>query len=489
MFIAVCVAYPISAWFVKCIIGGFFVGSYSGMLNNSFIMCALNPLEAYDGTNVIYWIIFTIVCLAASAFLVRNRKAERAQSSFAYYLPCHLVKILVSFLAGMFLGVIFGSVNALGNGFAGFVFGFIIASAAAFIISHLIFYKGFSKLIRTSVTLGGLIIVVIAGVAICNFDIFGYNSFVPNADDVSSAGFIDSEYCYYEPNQNIGSLIINANTDYEDAEYINTIIDAQKTAIEEVDFSSYQKFQYVWIDMFEGRINYTGSDWIGFSYKMKNGSTVTRVYSDSIFYDMFGIEDDYDSISEVNTAIEKITKTKTYQLKYSSMMNSDTKFLYSMDIDGDTGSKDAYADIYYYYDTSETRKKLAEDIFNAYRKDFEADTTSTDTALFLVGNSDFYSSFIYDIQSKKSDAVCVIKINIDTSISDDDAGLLESILNNLNIIDRYEYFVVPKSYTNTINVLKNAKILTDDLNMNIGSAYVYDYEDYIYDYDYNYYDY
>ena len=160
MFIAVSVVYPMSALFVRGIMDSFYIGSSSDYLNNSFIMNAFCPLSAYDGNNIIYWLIFTAVCLAASAYLVKNRRAERAQSSFAYYLPCHIVKVLVSFLAGMFLGVIFGSLNVFGYGFAGFVFGFILASIPAFIVCHLIFYHGFHKIVRTSVTLGALIAIV-----------------------------------------------------------------------------------------------------------------------------------------------------------------------------------------------------------------------------------------------------------------------------------------------------------------------------------------
>ena len=103
--------------------------------------------------------------------------------------------MLVSFLAGMFLGVLFGSVNVLG-GYAGFVFGFILASVPVYIIVHLILYRGFSKLIKTSIPLGALIIVSCVGVALCCFDAFGYNSYVPKTQDIKSAGFYDANSNY-----------------------------------------------------------------------------------------------------------------------------------------------------------------------------------------------------------------------------------------------------------------------------------------------------
>lgn len=221
MFIAVCIAYPLSAMFIKGVANGFFCGTYTGIFKDHFIMNALNPLAAYDGINIIYWLIFSVVCIVASAFLVKRRKAERAQASFAYYLPCHIVKVLVAFLVGMFLGVLFGSLNVFGDGYLGFVFGFILGSVPAFVITHLIFYKGFSKLIRTSIPLGGLVVVVVAVMAVCNYDVFGYNEFVPNFDDVQSAGLIDAEHFYRESDSDLNKIVRNSAEDFTDKESIN----------------------------------------------------------------------------------------------------------------------------------------------------------------------------------------------------------------------------------------------------------------------------
>ena len=80
-------------------------GIPAGRYNSSFIMRALNPLSAYDGTHLIYWTVFIAACLFLGIFLIKKRKAECAQTSFAYYLPCYAVKLLIAFCAGMFLGI------------------------------------------------------------------------------------------------------------------------------------------------------------------------------------------------------------------------------------------------------------------------------------------------------------------------------------------------------------------------------------------------
>ena len=194
MFIAVCACYPLSMVFVRAYIDAFFTGSYTGNFSDSFITNALNPISAYFGNNLIYWIIFSVVCIALGTLLIMKRRSERAQTSFAYYIPCHIIKVIVSFLAGMFLGTMFGAINVFGNGVGGFVFGFILASAPTFLIVHMIFYKGLKQIVRTIPIYAGLAVVVIVGVVLINLDVFGYNNYVPKSEDVKSAGLISSEY-------------------------------------------------------------------------------------------------------------------------------------------------------------------------------------------------------------------------------------------------------------------------------------------------------
>lgn len=80
MFIAVCVAYPLSAIFIKGIVVGCFDGFYVGIFKDSIIMNALNPLAAYDGINIIYWLIFSVACIVLGAFLAkREKRKERSR--------------------------------------------------------------------------------------------------------------------------------------------------------------------------------------------------------------------------------------------------------------------------------------------------------------------------------------------------------------------------------------------------------------------------
>lgn len=458
MFVVISVAYPLSAYLVRGVIDSFFIGSSSDYLNNSFVMKAFCPLSAYDGANVIYWLIFTAVCLAASAYLVKNRKAERAQSSFAYYLPCHIVKVLVSFLAGMFLGVLFGSLNVFGYGYAGFVFGFILASIPAFIVCHLIFYHGFHKLVRTSVSLGALIVVAVGAMALINFDVTGYNKFVPAVDDIESAGFIDSESCYYNKNEtSFSDLLRDANADFNDESAISTAVELHKYIVEKTDDNSSSKFVNTWINTLSSVFNTDLYEYKSFSYKMSNGDVITRKFNVSVLNSITLFADDYeDSDSDyeyIQNLAEKLVCTKEYQLKYSAFMNASSEDIsslsvyvvgtdykddvlqYEYSLNGTTGDKNS--------NFADDRKKILE----AYKKDFEADTKDVDKALYHIVSPYNYFSFEGESAVDFSDCVCVI----DSSFAND------------SLIDyKYEELVVPKSYTNTIQALKDAEILDSE---------------------------
>ncbi|MEE1219062.1 MAG: ABC transporter permease [Ruminococcus sp.] len=478
MFSVVCFAYPLSTLFIKGVIGAFIYGFNTSVIGNSFIINALNPIAAYEGANILYWLIFTAACLVGAGFLVKKRKAERAQSSFAYFLPCHIVKVIVAFLVGMILGVLFGSLNVLG-GFPGFIFGFIVGSVPAFIIAHLVFYKGFSQLIKTSIPLGGLIVVVIIGVALCNFDVFGYSTYVPHKDEVVSAGFIDMSTFYGNPKQ-IGSVSKKAAEDFTDDAAINTILNNHSKIIGRFPSMSSQKFIAVWysmlMDNFElAALNFDEGDACAISYKLKNGSTVTRYYS-------FGSLAMYESFAAYEDQLVKSTliNSKQYINKYSRLAHASNDTLQEIRVYGNNGEKEILASkiTANKKDNKNLNKENIDKILEAYRKDFEADTKDYELALWVYRNlQNNYSyddyddcSYFYELMNTRDDAVCQLTFEFKTSSNIEASGITSLIVGNINS-NKSESFIVPKSYTNTIKVLKEIGVLDDSLCISDKSDY------------------
>lgn len=485
MFVAVCVAYPLSAIFIKGTVVGCFDGFYVGIFKDSVIMNALNPLAAYDGINVIYWLIFSVVCITLGAFLAKKRKAERAQSAFAFHLPCYIIKVLVSFLAGMFLGVLFGSMNVFG-GYAGFVFGFILASVPVYIIVHLILYRGFSKLIKTSIPLGALIIVSCVGVALCCFDAFGYNSYVPKVKDIKSAGFYDANSNYQAKGSAVGKNLKDMADDITDKDTIASISEAHYKLVDKRDYSIQNKFKNTWVSMFKDNVpvfsEISKNPDYAFAYTLNNGNIVTRTYSSASAFDE---TESYltSSYNELDTS--DIIYSKGYIKAYSPLVKADYKDINTFIVAGFDGkatddkhpdfvsSKIIYTDDDGTVNYSKNYKNAAEKIKEAFLKDLDncSDedfakidqmTKYADHALDVAYvNYGEYESFI----KSEPDAVCVIAIA---------TGDVNSYYDGMSNMDSYNgntaartqvVYTVPKSFKNTIKALQELGILNSKLYM------------------------
>lgn len=485
MFIAVCVAYPLSAIFIKGTVVGCFDGFYVGIFKDSVIMNALNPLAAYDGINVIYWLIFSVVCIALGAFLAKKRKAERAQSAFAFHLPCYIIKVLVSFLAGMFLGVLFGSMNVFG-GYAGFVFGFILASVPVYIIVHLILYRGFSKLIKTSIPLGALIIVSCVGVALCCFDAFGYNSYVPKTQDIKSAGFYDANSNYQSKGSAVGKNLKDMADDITDKDTIANILEAHYQLVDNRNYSVKNKFKNTWVSMFKDNVpvfsEISKNPDYAFAYILNNGNIVTRTYSSA---SAFEETESYltSSYNELDTS--DIIYSKGYIKAYSPLVKADYKDINTFIVAGFDGkatddkhpdfvsSKIIYTDddgtVSYSKNYKNTAEKIKEaflkDLDNCSDEDFAKIDQMTDYADHALDvayvNYGEYESFI----KSEPDAVCVIAIA---------TGDVNSYYDGIRNMDSYNgntaaraqvVYTVPKSFKNTIKALQELGILNSKLYM------------------------
>lgn len=503
MFIAVCACYPLSMIFVRGYIDAFFTGAYTGDISKSFLMNALNPISAYFGNNLIYWVIFSIACIAFGTLLIMKRRSERAQTSFAYYIPCHIIKVIVSFLAGMFLGTMFGSLNVFGNGVAGFVFGFILASAPAFLITHMLFYKGMKKLVRTLPIYGGLAIVVIAGVALINLDIFGYNGYVPKAEDVKSAGIILTEYCYSK-NDNFSSVMSKSAGDFTEKSDIENIIKVHNKVLDSRNdkIKSALKFRCVWGSMLYNAVGeYINDDAYAIAYKLNSGITVTRYYSEAMLSMANSMDDDdnyYDvDIDSIKSIANPLISSKSYITKYSGLMNAksdaengavEARITAMVRGKSYTGLSAVSSNNSYLFDSdsdsnnSASKKIILNELNEALKKDFEADDKYLNGVLYdpygIIRETEYYySSYDYsysgcslpDIREMYSkDFVCQISMEYRRQES-------EGLFSYFNTLE--ETYFIPKSYTNTIEVLQKYGILNSDCTINLNSEFYDSYYD------------
>lgn len=519
MFLVVCGAYPLTMNLLTSIVCAFYPGFYIGVISDSFITTALCPLAAYTGKNMLYWLVFSILCIVGATVLIMKRKSERAQTSFAYYLPCHLVKLMVSFICGAFLGCIFAALNVMGYGLLGFIFGFLIASIPAYVITHLIFYKGFKKLFITAIPLCAMIVLVIGGSCVFNFDVFGYNTYIPDIEDIKSAGFIDSEHYMKKDNKTFYQASKKCSGDITDKELIADIISAHEYFTEYNTLNSDVKFQKVWISMLSNLfLDFTDENAIAISYKLNNGMTVSRYYNfDFSLFSEINESYNYNFREEIQEKAKNVFTQKEYILKYSGTANAD--FTEEKEIDririfsftdnekssvkGATiGTDDGYYDYNIYYDDDDDKNDKVSDedlekqimmynISQAFIKDLKADE-DTYTTVLLDPYDDIYGEDFEDVYTNKDDYY-----NEDSGTYDwlsiTDGSMLyyvnqnfdEDIVCQINIstssrggvfstiTDLVETFYIPSSYTNTLETLRNYGIIDENNNLNKYSEYLY----------------
>lgn len=401
-FVAINLAYPVVTLFIRGIVGAFTVGLNADVFNQSFVMNALTPLSAYSsGSNAIYWILFTAACMALGTYLIKKRKAESAQTSFAYYLPCYVVKLLVSFIFGMFIGVLFGSLNVFGAaleidlGYLSFVFGFLIGSIPAYIITHIIFYKGIGSLMKTAIPYASMTLFVVGAMALMSFDIIGYNTYVPKLEDIESAGLIYTSDCYQYGRVSNSRLLREAADDFssDKASSIASIHTFHEKFVNEtVPKKSNEKFGAVWAQMvlsnFPSEFFNNG---YGVSYKLKNGRTVTRLYTNAESYSLFNYsETTYEGYAQ------GIANTDEYFENYSSAVQAKPSDVQALRVELQSQRKEIKGD----------RAKIAK-VLEAYRKDYrEHGKGNSNDLIFdirvkpsakITGSDSFYSGFFSEL--------------------------------------------------------------------------------------------
>ena len=456
-FIAINFAYPVATLFIKATIRSFFTGMSTNQYNSTFIMKALSPLSAYGGANIIYWILFTAACLFLGILLVKKRRAECAQTSFAFYLPCHIVKLLVSFISGMFLGTLFGSINVFSYGYLGFIFGFILGSIPTYIITHLIMHRGFSNLVKSAIPFASTVALVFLLVAFCNFDPLGYNRYVPNEENIESAGLVDLGDCCFIKTKSDFEIANMASDDYNDNGNISSIVDYHRTILEKTDIDSHERFGSVWSNLFISNVSSEYFD-EGYcvAYRLNNGKLVYR------YYDRFSVGGLFISnyINLDTDYTKTLTKSDTYFINYSALMNNDIDSINDMHV---IEFENTYRE-----ESSGGYWSENETIHISENQNVDPDKVKADREKLMEAYRADVKEFGKENRTEKPDYKIAIKFDEPKSTKNE--SLLNTFIALVSNDDSPEEACVYSDYKNTIEALKEIGVLKSDGSLNEDSC-------------------
>lgn len=399
-------AYPISALFVQLLPGSFIIG-YSVDINE-FFTCALSPYTAIWSINPAYWGGFVVLFGALCFVLLPRRKAECAQSHFAFKAPLIITKVIVSFAAGMvvayFFGIIFSAVNA---DKPAFIIGWLMGSFIAYFVFQIIFAKGFKRFGWGMIPYGALVLFFAALMLVLSTGLFGYESYVPRVDEIESVSLVGDDVMYG---------VKAADGKITDKKQIEECIKGHQEAIELLkkqnpSFSTMTFGQGLLYD------NYSiiNSDYLLFRYKLKNGTTVSRDY---------GMVDGGD-IDFINS--------ETYLYNTSALFLIDPKLCTDIYISSDY-DEEHYED-YNEYDEDETRTLILID-----GEEYAVDNDALNTRENIIKLIEALKKDIVTYGKGKGTTVCELEleyISVDSHTSE------------------YEDVIVESNYKNTLSFLKS----------------------------------
>lgn len=386
---------------------------------NIAVVLALSPALAFIYCNSLYWLIFTAVCLILSFFLIKNRKAESAQSHFAYKFPLVAIKVLVSFSAGIVTGFIMVGMSGATHsiGYVMFWIGMIFGSFIAHLIVQLIFNHGAKGFLKGLISYGAMILCFAVFFTALNMGFFGYESYLPNPDQIKSVSFTGNTPCY------IDGVNITAH-EVTDRKIIKEALSAHKQALNSIDkyknspFFSRSRVNRIDADNYD--YSYVlGEDDTNYSitYTMNDGSKISREYPNYYYYD--------DEINEEQSEI-KFLRTKEYKENKSPVFVCDEKYLMSVAVDDDEGTMTTY-------NIAEAGSaEKCRNILKTFKKEYDkygySDESSEYTLFFDYGKRNENEKESFDIKTTESvsvpktfkDTLKIIKSQVNTGKAGND---------------------------------------------------------------------
>lgn len=373
------------------------------------VLLMLSPSFAFIYFKTVYWVIFILACLVLSFFLIKSRKAESAQSHFAYKFPLVAIKVLVSFSAGAatgFMLVMMTSSASSNLDYPLFWIGMLIGSFLAHLIIQLIFNHGVKGFLKGLIPYGAMLLCFAVFFVILNTGFLGYESYVPNVDDIQSVSFTGNNPIYVD-----GVNILE--NEVTDKRIIKEAAEAHRQALKNIDiFKASPMFT-------RSRINYLYTNEVYsnsyileeyptnffITYTLKDGRKVSRVYSS--YYDYYdNNHSEFDNIPFLNT--------DDYKKNISPVFICDEKYLLTVDIE--TNDDESGIAIF---------GEKGREILNTFKKEYDK--------YGIKGNelnlSDYVLEFSYGKENKGTGEVYTIAT--------------------------CETITIPKSYKETIKLIQN----------------------------------
>ena len=304
--------------------------------NMSSFMLMFNIFELKWLTRIIIVILASTAFLFINLFLYKKRASEAAGKSVSF----NVIKLPIKSMMVIFMSILMYLLGyeVMNDSIGWGLFGLIVSGAITHCVMEIIYNQDFKKIFAKKIELLVLIIISIFIAAAFQFDIFGYDSYIPSASQIKSTAVIsnllesNSEQYYNKVEISDGYYNDSfVDVDYAsdskiEADQINKMDIQNKDAVLELARQGIEAAKYD-LEM------YGNFDKVLISYKLKNGRTVGRVYYVDLDQSTSGLSSVYadESYKKSSYPILSESPENIVSVDFNGIMDNDTHIVFHDD--------------------------------------------------------------------------------------------------------------------------------------------------------------
>lgn len=304
--------------------------------NMSSFMLMFNIFELKWLTRIIIVILASIAFLFINLFLYKKRASEAAGKSVSF----NVIKLPIKAMMVIFISILMYLLGyeVMNDSIGWGLFGLIVSGAITHCVMEIIYNQDFKKIFAKKIELLVLIIISIFIAAAFQFDIFGYDSYIPSASQIKSTAVIsnllesNSEQYYNKVEISDGYYNDSfVDVDYAsdskiEADLIKKMDIQNKDAVLELARQGIEAAKY---DL-EPQGDF---DRVLISYKLKNGRTVGRVYYVDLDQSTSGLSSVYadESYKKSSYPILSENPENIVSVDFNGIMDNDTHIVFHDD--------------------------------------------------------------------------------------------------------------------------------------------------------------
>ena len=268
------------------------------LLKLSGIMVIFGVFDGRLREKMLIAVVGSIVLLVINLLLYKKRASESAGKSISF----NIIKLPIKFMIVIFMSMLmylFGY-EMMSNSIAWGVFGAVSAGIITHCIMEIIYNQDFKKIFAKKLQMLICIVISLFVAAVFQFDIFGYDRYIPKVSDISSAAVV-SDFLESNASQYFNEMGFHNETRYDS---ITNIEYASDNDIESMLMREMNiKDKEAVVALAKLGVANLSSEWradsiserVLISYKLKSGKKVQRVYNidfDAAIKELSSIYDD-----------------------------------------------------------------------------------------------------------------------------------------------------------------------------------------------------